>query len=188
MKIKIGRTHITKAQWCDDNAPDSPEANPITGALLEAGFSDVQFEIHLNLIPPRHDWKIIVDGTPHLMTYYCRDYYDRWRIERGSRTKPAHLILNHAKRTADIQVIRINKYSPPWVKADISYAEWMAFPRENERRAAEDRRNGYRPSSPAELQAEIDSLPDGHPIKAQDMSKWTQAQISEHFAKRGGTR
>ena len=59
--------------------------------------------------------------------------------------------------------------------------------KENERLAADDRRNGYQSDSPATLQTEIDSLPDGHPIRQMDMSKWTQAQITEYFkSKRGG--
>ena len=41
------------------------------------------------------------------MTYDCRDYVDRWRIERSNRTKPALMILDRHSRTADIRVIRI---------------------------------------------------------------------------------
>lgn len=162
MIIKIGKRHISKAQWCDEQAPDSPDANPIAGALREAGYQDVQFEVYLNIIPPRHDWKIIVDGVAFRMSWHCRDYFDRWRLQKGAQTKPAHLILDTRQRTAHIQLIRIKWSDPPWVKADITYAEWVAERQENSRRAAEDRRNGYRPTSPASLAAEIDSLPDDH--------------------------
>lgn len=165
MIIKISSNHISHARWCDCNDPESPKSNPIAGALLEAGFENVQFEIYLNLLPPRHDWKIHADGTAYTMTWYCRDYYDRWRMQKGSQTRPAHLILNRHERTADIRTIRIPKNAPPWVKADIPLGEWLNQIRENQQRAAEDRRNGYRPTSPASLSAEIDALPDSHFLK-----------------------
>ena len=107
------------------------------------------------------------------MTYDCRDYVDRWRIERSDRTKPAHLILDRHNRTADIRVIRIPPNAPPWVKADMTLGEWLARLKENDRRAAEARRDGYRPTSPASLAAEIDALPDGHWLKAKRIPpKW----------------
>lgn len=153
MIIKIGKKHINS------------EANPLRAALVEAGFSEIHFEIYLNLLPPRHDWKIHIDGTRFEMTWGCRDYYDRWRIEGGSQTRPAHLILDRREGTADIRVIRIPKGAPPWVHADMTLTEWRAMLKENEIRAAEDRRNGYRPTSPASLSAELDALPDGHWLK-----------------------
>lgn len=106
MIVKITQAHIAKARWCEWNDPESPEANPIRAALLEAGFEKVEFEIHTNQLPPRHDWQIVVDSTAYAMTYDCRDYVDRWRIEQGSRTKPADLILDDNARTADVLICR----------------------------------------------------------------------------------
>ena len=157
MIIKIGKKHINS------------EANPLRAALVEAGFSEIHFEIYLNLLPPRHDWKIHIDGT--------RLRHDLWiaviiltagELKREAHApSPAHLILDRRdERTADIRVIRIPKGAPPWVHADMTLTEWRAMLKENEIRAAEDRRNGYRPTSPASLSAELDALPDGHWLKA----------------------
>ena len=120
MIIKIGKKHINS------------EANPLRAALVEAGFSEIHFEIYLNLLPPRHDWKIHVDGTRFEMTWGCRDYYDRWRIGGGSQTRPAHLILDRREGTADIRVIRIPKGAPPWVHADMTLTEWRAMLKESQ--------------------------------------------------------
>lgn len=171
---RIMRKHINR---------DRTQPDPITLALKDEGFDDIQIESHWNLIPPNHDWAVWINGKRFSMTYDLRRYYGDWAIHDGSRTRYAELRINKANGTADIFAPLRTKNAPFWVRHGITEKEWYAARKENERRAAESRRNGYRPTSPASLQAEIDSLPDGHWLKAKDMSKWTPDQRQAYFNK-----
>ena len=174
---RIMRKHINR---------DKTQPDPITLALKDEGFDDIQIESHWNLIPPNHDWAVWINGKRYAMTYDLRRYYGDWAIHDGSRTRYAKLLIDTQHHTADIRIPPRTKNAPFWVRHGITEKDWIAMKRRNEERAAESRRNGFRTPGHASLQAEIDSLPDGHWLKAKDMSKWTPEQRQAHFNRKEG--
>lgn len=174
IKLRILRKHIYR----DRNQPD-----PLTAVLNEAGYPYVHIEGYCNLIPPNHKFGVWIAGTRYAMSHRLRNYYEDWAIEEGDRTKYAELLIDTDQKTADIRIPVRTKDAPYWVRHGITE---KACREADERRATEDRRNGFiLLSHPAALQAEIDSLPDGHWLKAKDISKWMPAQIHAHFNQRG---
>ena len=153
---RIMRKHINR---------DKTQPDPITLALKDEGFDDVQVESHWNLIPPNHDWAVWINGKRFAMTYDLRRYYGDWAIHDGSRTRYAELRINEANETADIFVPLRTKNAPFWVRHGITEKEWYAARKENERRAAESRRNGYRTTHELLALSAINRLPKDHPMK-----------------------
>lgn len=83
---------------------------PITEALNAQGY-EVKVVSRLNYLPPKHDWQVVINGTAYRMTYDCRDYYHRFLMEHGFETKPAEIIIDNQKMTADIRIKRWISYS-----------------------------------------------------------------------------
>ena len=110
-RIDVTADHIYHAKWASWHRPDDPRRDAIITAIQDAGIEDVKIEIHLNLIPPNHDWAIELNGRRYAMTRAMLRYYDDLRIEQGHRTKPAELIFDDEAMTVDVRVKRYISYA-----------------------------------------------------------------------------
>ena len=89
LEAEVTEDHIYHARWASWHRPDDDRRDPIVTAIRDAGVDDVKIEIHLNLIPPNHNWGILLNGKRYAMTHAMRWYYDDFRIHNGDRNKPA---------------------------------------------------------------------------------------------------
>lgn len=129
-EIHITEDHIYHARWATDYAPDDPRKDAVFAAFQDAGI-EVEFEIYLNHLPPRHDWAILIIEREsfiedsrfgpvgcvrtirkrYAMTPALLRYYDYLRIEQGHRTKPAVINLDDEAMTADVREKRYVSYA-----------------------------------------------------------------------------
>jgi len=111
LKIQVTEDHIYHAKWASSFCPNDPRRDAIITAIQDAGIDEVKVEIHLNHLPPRHDWAIELNGKRYAMTHGMVRYYDDFRIEQGHRTKPAELIFDDEAMTVDVRVKRYVSYA-----------------------------------------------------------------------------
>lgn len=119
----VTEDHIRHASWASWHRPDDDRADAIVTAIRDAGIDDVKIEIHLNLIPPNHDWAIWINGKRYAMTYHMRSYYDYFRIEHGKRTEPAVIQFSDVDDTVDVRILPPDN-RPEWEKRGLSYHQY----------------------------------------------------------------
>ena len=125
MKIEamVSENHISHARWASWHRPDDDRRDAIETAIRDAGVDDVKIEIHLNLIPPNHNWGIWINGKRYAMTHAMRTYYDYFRIESGSRTEPAVITFDDRRMTADVRILPPDN-RPEWEKRGMTYRQY----------------------------------------------------------------
>lgn len=126
IEIHITEDHIYHQRWTTSHRPDCTPKKAIFAAFQDAGI-EIEVEIHINQIPPNHDWGLLViereieytpTGTVRLirrqryaMSHALIDYVDDLRIHNGKRTKPAVITLDDKNMTADVRVKRYVSYA-----------------------------------------------------------------------------
>ena len=125
MKIQamVTEDHIYHAKWASWHSPDDDRRDAIETAIRDAGIEDVKIEIHLNLLPPNHDWGIWLNGKRYAMSIALVRYYDDFRIHNGDRTDNALITLDTDTMTASVQVLPPDN-RPEWEKKGMTYNEY----------------------------------------------------------------
>ena len=170
LEAMVTEDHIHHAKWASWHSPDDDRRDAIETAIRDAGVDDVKIEIHLNLLPPNHDWGIWIHGKRYAMTHAMRFYYDDFRIHAGDRTDNALITFDSDTMTCDVQVLAPDN-RPEWIKRGMTpkqYHEQVIL-------------GGKKPKPVTPLWKQKDSFPDW--LSGRDMSQWTQEQIDAHFGK-----
>jgi len=123
LKVTVTENHIHHAKWASWHRPDDDRRDAIIAAFQDAGIDDVKLEIHLNLIPPNHQWGIWINGKRYAMTIALVRYYDDFRIHNGHRTDNAIITLDPDTMTADVRLLPPDT-RPEWEKRGMTYHEY----------------------------------------------------------------
>ena len=123
LEAEVTEDHIYHARWASWHRPDHDRRDPIVAAIRDAGVFDVKIEIHLNLIPPNHNWGILLNGKRYAMTDARRWYYDDFRIHNGDRNKPAVIQFCDESGMVDVRILPPDN-RPEWEKRGMSYQQY----------------------------------------------------------------
>ena len=153
LEAEVTESHIYHARWASWHRPDDERRDPIGTAIRDAGVDDVKIEIHLNLLPPNHDWGIWINGRRYAMTHAMLHYYDDYRIHNGDRNKPAVIQFCDESGTVDVRILPPDN-RPAWEKEGLTYMQW------HERNLAKWREKYGKPKPLTPLWMQQDSFPD----------------------------
>ena len=136
---------------------------------------DVKIEIHLNLLPPNHDWGIWLNGKRYQMTYAMLHYYDDYRIHNGDRNEPALIQFCDESMTVDVRILLPPDNRPAWEKEGLTYMQW------HKRNIAKWNEKYGKPKPLTPLWMQQDSFPDW--LKAKRIKTPQDAELQRIIAR-----